>query len=113
FVFSMTVPEVPTAACSLLFPVVCTALMTVVGLSANTAQTISIKMATVAADCHIVRIKSSPQCMTQQWMTLAVSSRSPPGPGTLHHHYSYCPMNVWVEFWFGDDPPFFPAPTFS
>src|SRR6266567_3267518 len=49
----------------------------------------------------------------QHRMTLAVSSHSPPGPGTLLH-YGYCEMNVWVEFWVGVDPPFFPAaPTFA
>src|SRR5713101_6102771 len=95
FVFWLTFPWVLTAACPLVFPVFCTALMTVVGLSAKAGQTISIRMAAVAADCHSLRITGSPQCVVQRWMTLAVSSRSPPGPGTLLHHYGYGEMNVW------------------
>jgi hypothetical protein len=25
----------------------------------------------------------------------------------------YCEMNVWFEFWFAEDPPFLPPPTFT
>src|SRR6267143_594154 len=60
FVFWLTFPEVPIAACPLLFPVFPTALITVVGLSANAGQAISIRMVMVAADSHILRITDSP-----------------------------------------------------
>src|SRR2546422_4367488 len=47
-------------------------------------------------------------------MALAVSSRSPPGPRTLHHHYYGCTawLKFWDEFWFGlTVDPFFPPTT--
>jgi len=48
--FWLVFPEVPTAAWPLVFPWFWTALRTVVGLSADTGQTISSSVATVAAD---------------------------------------------------------------
>src|SRR5260370_760954 len=61
FVFWLTFPLVPTAACPLVLPLFCTALITVVGLSANAGQIISIRMVSVAADCHNLRFTESPQ----------------------------------------------------
>src|SRR5712692_4955153 len=73
FVFWLRFPLLLTAACPLVFPVFPTALMIVVGLSANAGHTTSIKVATVAADSHNIRITASPQWMAQRGLTLAVS----------------------------------------
>jgi hypothetical protein len=51
-----------------------TALITVVGLSANAGRTISISTAMLATDSQILRLTESPQCKVRRWMTLAVSA---------------------------------------
>src|SRR5258705_11288215 len=63
--FWLVLPEVPTAACPLVFPVFWTAFRTVVGLSASAGQTMRSMVTTVAADSkRFIQIRSPSQLQT-------------------------------------------------